>query len=47
MKIFVLPCCAAIVPSGDRTWFFKLKGDDALVTKERANFVKFVESVKL
>ncbi len=37
----------AIVPSGDKTWFFKLKGDDALVSRERANFVKFVESVKL
>lgn len=37
----------AIVPMGDRTWFFKLKGESALVAKERANFVKFVESVKL
>jgi hypothetical protein len=37
----------AIVPVGDRTWFFKFKGDAALVGKERDTFVKFVESVKL
>lgn len=37
----------AIVPAGGRTWFFKLKGPDALVAKERGNFMKFLESVKL
>ncbi len=37
---------AIVVPRGDRTWFFKLKADDALVTKERDGFVQFVKSVK-
>ena len=37
---------AAIVPRPDRTWFFKLTGDAALVTAERERFVKFLKSVK-
>jgi hypothetical protein len=36
----------AIVPVGDRVWFFKLTGDNALVGREKANFVKFVESAR-
>jgi len=34
------------VPRGDRTWFYKLTAPDALVTQERENFVKFVQSVR-
>ena len=37
---------AVIVPQGDRTWFYKLTADDALITKEREGFIKFVKSVK-
>lgn len=37
---------AAIVSRGDRTWFFKLSGPDAVVGPERDNFVKFLKSVK-
>lgn len=37
---------AAIVPRPDRTWFYKLTGDDALISGEKANFLKFVQSVK-
>lgn len=29
------------------TWFFKISGDDALVTKEKANFLTFIKSVNL
>ena len=35
-----------IAPRGENTWFYKLTGDDALVTKERDAFIKFVKSVK-
>jgi hypothetical protein len=37
---------AAIVTRPDRTWFYKLTGDDALVAAERDNFLQFVRSVK-
>ena len=37
---------AVVVSRADRTWFFKLSGPDALLTKERDNFVQFVKSVK-
>lgn len=37
---------AAIVPRADRTWFYKLTGDDALVAQERDNFLQFLKSVK-
>lgn len=37
---------AVVVPRGDRTWFYKLTAPDALVTQERENFVKFVQSVR-
>ena len=35
-----------IVPHGDRAWFFKLTGDVGLAQREKANFEKFVQSVK-
>ena len=37
---------AAVVSRNDRTWFYKLTGADALVQAERANFEKFIRSVK-
>lgn len=37
---------AAIVTRPDRTWFYKLTGDDVLIAAERNNFVQFVRSVK-
>ena len=36
----------AIVSRPDRTWFYKLMGDAALVTQERETFLKFVKSGK-
>ncbi len=36
----------AIVPDGDRTWFFKLMGESAAVTAEQGRFDEFVRSVK-
>ncbi len=36
---------AAIVPQGDRTWFYKLVGDESVVAKEKDGFVKFVQTV--
>ena len=35
-----------IVPRGERSWFFKLTGDIGLAQREKANFEKFVQSVK-
>jgi hypothetical protein len=37
---------AVVVPKGDRTWFFKLKASDPLVSRERDGFIAFVKSVK-
>jgi hypothetical protein len=37
---------AAIVSRADRTWFYKLTGDDALLGREKDYFIKFVKSVK-
>ena len=37
---------AVIVPHGENTWFYKLLGDAALVTKEKDSFVNFVETVQ-
>ncbi len=37
---------AAIVARPDRTWFYKLTGDAALVSSEHDRFVKFLKSVK-
>ncbi|MFM7213440.1 MAG: hypothetical protein ACKO3H_01010 [Verrucomicrobiota bacterium] len=36
----------AIVSRSDRTWFYKLTGDAALVQSERGNFEKFIRFVK-
>lgn len=30
----------------DTSWFYKISGDDALVTKEKANFLAFIKSVR-
>jgi len=37
---------AAIVPQGDRTWFYKLVGDESVVAREKDGFVKFVQAVR-
>ena len=37
---------AAIVPQGDRTWFYKLMGDEQIAEREREAFVKFVQTAK-
>jgi len=37
----------AIVPDGDKAWFFKLTGPDALVVKERENFLAWLKSIEL
>jgi hypothetical protein len=36
----------ALVPSGDRIWFIKLKGDRDLVTAEQERFKEFLKSVR-
>jgi hypothetical protein len=36
----------AIVPFQGATWFFKMMGPDAAVTKARADFVEFVKTLK-
>lgn len=36
----------AIVPFNDATWFFKLTGPDALVSKEKAAFMAFLQTIK-
>lgn len=35
----------AMVPFGEATWFFKLTGPDAVVTREQATFLAFVETI--
>ena len=37
---------AVILPHAGMSWFFKMTGPDAVVTKEKAAFIKFVQSVK-
>jgi hypothetical protein len=37
---------AVIVPHGDNTWFYKMLGEKALVTKEKDSFVNFVKTVQ-
>ena len=37
---------AAILPQGDRTWFYKLMGDEQVAEREREAFVKFVQTAK-
>lgn len=36
----------AIAESGPNAWFFKLRGNAALATAERENFIRWIESVK-
>jgi hypothetical protein len=36
----------ALIPQGNQTWFFKLSGDDAVVARERENFMGFVQSLR-
>ena len=36
----------AIVPRGQRDWFFKLTGDVELAAREKERFESFVKSVK-
>ncbi|MFQ6049384.1 MAG: hypothetical protein ACE5K7_08470, partial [Phycisphaerae bacterium] len=36
----------AIVVHGDTAWFFKLKGDTALASRDQQHFKQFVESVR-
>lgn len=36
----------AFVPVGGATWFFKLIGPDAVVAKEKANFLAFLQTLK-
>ena len=36
----------AIVPDGDKTWFFKLTAPDALARKEKEAFMAWVKSLK-
>ena len=35
-----------ILPQGNRTWFYKLMGDEGVAEKEKAAFVKFVQTAK-
>ena len=37
---------AAVVPHGSQTWFYKLMGDDAVVTAQKDAFFKFIQSAK-
>jgi hypothetical protein len=37
---------AAIVPHGGKTWFYKLMGEGAAVTKQKDSFVNFVKTVQ-
>jgi hypothetical protein len=37
----------AMLHRGGQSWFFKLQGDDDLVTAQKPNFVKFLGSVKI
>jgi len=36
----------AILPRGDRTWFYKLMGDEPIAAGEKAAFTSFVQSAK-
>ena len=37
----------AMAHRGEMSWFYKLQGDDELVTAQKANFVAFLKSVKI
>ena len=36
----------AMIPFGGSTWFFKVSGPDATITKEKAAFLAYLETVK-
>jgi hypothetical protein len=36
----------AIVPRNSQTWFYKLMGTGSLVEREKANFIKFIQTAK-
>jgi hypothetical protein len=36
----------AILPQGERTWFYKLMGDEQIAEREKQAFVKFVQTAK-
>jgi hypothetical protein len=36
----------AILPQGERTWFYKLMGDEQIAAREKQAFVKFVQTAK-
>jgi hypothetical protein len=36
----------AILPQNDRTWFYKLMGDEQIAAREKQAFVKFVQTAK-
>ena len=37
----------AIVPQTERTWFYKMLGDEPVVAREKEAFIKFVRTVKI
>jgi hypothetical protein len=37
---------AAIVPHGDKTWFYKLMGNGKVVEGQKNSFVEFVKTVQ-
>lgn len=37
---------AAIVPQPERTWFYKLMGNEAVVASQKDAFTKFVQTTK-
>ena len=43
----VIRIVTAMMHRGEQSWFFKLQGDDELVTAQRQNFVTFLKSVKI
>lgn len=36
----------AIMPQGDKTWFYKMTGDEKVISQQKEAFIKFVETVK-
>lgn len=43
----VIRIVTAMMHRGEQSWFFKLQGDDELVTAQKTNFVAFLKSVKI
>ncbi len=36
----------AIVPQNGQTWFYKLMGDEPVVSQQKDAFIKFIQSAK-